>query len=159
MQIDKPEASVIAEFKEAVWGKEEKPRAIFKTHMMLDVTASQEAGRRIERPTPYMALKFPGNPKSLMFRRASAADIAKYAEAFAAYQEEIRNGNEAVYEGWEDVRTDTDRRTQQHQPGSEVTIPIGAAFSRRRAEAGGTQAGQEESKQEESKQEDCRLVI
>lgn len=102
---------VLREMEYSLWGKRQKEKAVFTTGHKLDVDASKAAGKRVSRSVPYIAITYPGQ-RDFHSKPATQAQIQKYPEAFAKYQEDIRRGNQEPYEGWVELGGAPDR--QEH---------------------------------------------
>ncbi len=122
MQAEAPDAKLLREMREALFGREDAPQAKFHTHWELDVAASHKAGKRIERPTPYITLIYPESRHSQMSKRATKAQIAKFHREFALYEQEIRHGNQDPYEGWQDVPSDETGQSHGDMGGDRVVF-------------------------------------
>jgi len=102
MEVDKLTPELLKEMTAGLFGEEEKPQPKFYTGASLDVEASVAAGRRIEHKVPYLMVRHNGY-KDAISKKATKAQIAKYPQAFERYKEEIRNGKQAPYEGWQEL--------------------------------------------------------
>lgn len=143
MSDEGPSRDELKGFHEGLFGKPGKQSVHFITQPWLDVEESlrkkaltgDHEGSRTVIPRVYMATISAGVKHSKFYRLASDKDIAAHPAEFAAYQEEIRRGNQENFQRWPvDGRVPHQPQPNHLQgisgPGDRIRHPIGAAFAR-----------------------------